>query len=369
MFKIFSHIADAVSSGYYRSILPANKCGRYFTENKIPIELFTSGGIPDVKFDAYMFHRIFPVEKLHNIFCLFENPNHMVTWEIDDDLFSIPEARPSKKYFNQDNLTWLSMVLSESKKVIVSTEHLKQETLHRVPMLKEENISVLSNLLSAQYYKDYNNPKERVNKVTRILWSGSDTHVDDLDLIIPAVRKFKDRLDVQFIFHGFVPQQLMSPDQRNIVFLPWSYLPSYVPTLAMINPDISLVPNIDDLFNRSKSNIKILETCLSGAVCIASETGEYGKFAKDYHAWVDQKYEHTLPRDFKLTSYGMKACSDDPDEWTDAIENFIDNARYLVPLYNPILKNFIEDHYTWDAADNPRVKEWQDFYLNLARSA
>jgi hypothetical protein len=109
---------------------------------------------------------------------------------------------------------------------------------------------------------------EKNEKRPRVLYSGSGTHVDVLnktgmkddfhhvvDEIIKARKKFK------FVWKGCYPLAVKPfIDNGEMEYMDWSTLPNYPQGIVDTNTNITFAPLIDNTFNKSKSNIKMIES-------------------------------------------------------------------------------------------------------------
>jgi hypothetical protein len=111
--------------------------------------------------------------------------------------------------------------------------------------------------------------KEKNHKKPRILYPGSATHFNqqgsggDFDKkLIDFISKTIDKYDWWFV--GGVPYELKYNKKINYIsWVNYFEFPSY---LKNLNANIALAPLKENDFNRSKSNIKLLEYCAIG-VC------------------------------------------------------------------------------------------------------
>lgn len=140
-----------------------------------------------------------------------------------------------------------------------------------------KNITILPNYAPKFWLDKHYNRKnieknfEANKKRPRILYAGSGTHIDVLnrtggnddfghvvDSIIKARKKFK------FVFKGCYPVALKPfIDSGEMEFHNWSPLFELPQGLEQLNCNAVYAPLVDNIFNKSKSNIKMIE---SGAI-------------------------------------------------------------------------------------------------------
>ena len=104
-------------------------------------------------------------------------------------------------------------------------------------------------------------------------FSGSITHNDDFEMILPAIADFMaNHEDVKLYVVGEldVPEQLKPFESRivKLPFSPWRHLPKMISAV-----DVNLIPLRDSVFNRAKSENKWVEAALVKVPSIASNVG------------------------------------------------------------------------------------------------
>jgi glycosyltransferase involved in cell wall biosynthesis len=280
-------------------VLPVKYCAPELAKHDIILE---AGDTIDKNMDyqAVILHRIPPPQRLP-LFAVLAKRGVKLIWEFDDDLPNIPEWNPFKAGFNDDMLSFLQIYLEMSSKIIVSTDHLKAVSapMHEIP---PEKYVVLKNLIDLDHYslfwKNGHNFNLRQGNPINVLWSGSYSHVKDLDQIMPVLDYFlkKDNGDIFFTFHGYIPVSCLRTDPRRVVHVSWNTVKHYASSLCMLSPHIALLPLDPHIFNRSKSNIKYLEMTVAGAASISSDINTYtdsivhgqdGFVAKTTQDWID----------------------------------------------------------------------------------
>lgn len=128
--------------------------------------------------------------------------------------------------------------------------------------------------------KRYDSLKERK---PRIGFVSSTTHfdifdrnggVDDFTHIIPFI---KDNIDkIEFTFIGGVPKQLAEEFKQNkITYIKGYDILNYPSEICKLNFDLVIAPLQDNIFNRCKSNIKVLEMGALGIPCLCQDLTPY----------------------------------------------------------------------------------------------
>ena len=176
MKKIFMQIQDTSAGGYYRAYLPAFHChGELLKEG---IELIPSDKLDTRDFyDVYVFHRDV-TEKFFPQLEVFKSRGSKIVWEADDLLTHVAKDNPGWSRYQGENLARYLKCLELADYIIVSTEALKRE----LPEYRKK-VMVGRNLIDPVQLR----PVEKQSDVVTIVWAGSDTHMADLEKIVPAV--------------------------------------------------------------------------------------------------------------------------------------------------------------------------------------
>jgi hypothetical protein len=208
---------------------------------------------------------------------------------MDDNLFELPDYNPAKKYCTDERLLNISKNLSVVDGIICSTEPLADYLKRFNP-----NTLVIPNGVSHNFkYRILNNSKLRVG------WCGSKTHDGDFSTaLIDALTELQNEIEI--VIYGDIPNCL---SHLNIERHPWTEVNEYYQTLYNLNLDVGLIPCRDNLFNRSKSNIKYIEYSICSTVSIAdtvypysnsiiqNETGLFRNWYKHLKWLIDNKEE------------------------------------------------------------------------------
>jgi glycosyltransferase involved in cell wall biosynthesis len=194
---------------------------------------------------------------------------HKLVYETDDDVWTIDPTNLSA-VFAHDAVT-LDMIeesIRAAHLVTVSTEPLA-EVLRKF----HDNVVVLPNHIDGRLLEMERARRERVT----VGWAGGDSHLRDIDMIAPTLRRFIGR-NPKVDFHN------IGTDYTRVLKIPgrvtgweanvWDYY-------QHIDFDIGLAPLVDSTFNRSKSAIKAMEYAALGIPVIASDREPYRPFVLD----------------------------------------------------------------------------------------
>lgn len=177
----------------------------------------------------------------------------MPLWlDYDDDLFNIPECNPTYELYSRNEvLESLEQLKLLADVITVSTQGVQKS---------------FGGVIIPNAYNDYRLPVTfcgKENKKPIVLWRGTESHVGDLLAFKNQLNDLIHSTDAKFVFLGFNPWILDTLD-RDVVYIPSRDIYSYHQILEVINPDVLIVPLIDDKLNRAKSNIAWLETARFG---------------------------------------------------------------------------------------------------------
>lgn len=156
------------------------------------------------------------------------------------------------------------------------------------------NVNVLENCLPDSLWSNISHDYK--NKPLVIGWAGSITHSEDLQLIVePLLLLLSKHPSIELHLAGQFGNTLKNPFPKNDRIKLLNIVPIRHYQKLLKNFDIGIAPLIDNPFNRSKSDLKLLEYAGLGIPCVASAVipyslsivhGETGFLAKDNKDWV-----------------------------------------------------------------------------------
>ncbi len=210
-----------------------------------------------------------------------------LVYDLDDNYLDLPESNPVYDKFQKTKRerSILSATLSFADALTVSTEPLKERMQAHLKSVfnMEKPIFVIPNMNDVRDWNYKPAPKHKDRIV--IGYSGSNSHQDDLLLVLPTINKLMskypklwfeiigaiDKKKLDIYFKGFAPENL-----KRIAMLPstptfWEY-PKY---LSEQKWDIGIAPLVDSAFTRSKSHIKWLEYSMYKIPTVASRVYPY----------------------------------------------------------------------------------------------
>ena len=259
-----------------------------------------------------------------------------VLYESDDDLFNIPNTNYAYDFYEKNRKN-IEKILSMVDGITVSTLHLK-----KLYSKYNKNINIVKNRLMRHLWGNVKFRNfENVSKRVKILYPGSQNHFSTKkDIIGGDIGKVlmnyikKTTKEIEWIFVGGKPLELEDEIKSGkITYHSWLNIMNYPLFMKNVEFDIGIAPLENNEFNKSKSNLKMLEYTICGVPAIYSKIEPYN-FAK-------------------------MTASDD-NEFIFKLETLIDNVDLREKVWKAdyhLLKNelFFEDH----------VLEWLNGHMNL----
>ena len=281
--RIHSHLADLGGCGYIRTIIPAILCGQLNYKKLHLHTTYNLYGVNDLDFYRGMhfckFQRSATENHLNQMIIIKQlaaKTGTKIFYEVDDLITDeIPESNHAREYYAQ-NWKFIKQMLSLVDGVTVSTD-----SLANVIRKYNDNVTVIPNHLpkfnwGEPYHHAWETPKPR------ILYPGSANHFnwdgpggDFSPVLLDYIKKTTNKYT--WVFVGGFPFELKDMLGKEIEYHSWQTifnLPNY---LKSLRPEIGIAPLEDNLFNRCKSNIKMLEYTALGIPGIYSNVTPYRK--------------------------------------------------------------------------------------------
>lgn len=149
------------------------------------------------------------------------------------------------------------------------------------PYLSPKNVKTRRDRKRIAALNDRAKEKERSGEVIIGYFSGSITHNDDIDLILPVLVRLLEKyenLKISFVGELDLPEEL-EPFRARIKAMPfvsWQKLPELVASV-----DINIAPLEDTIFNEAKSENKWTEAALVKVPTVASRIGAFQDMVED----------------------------------------------------------------------------------------
>jgi hypothetical protein len=275
--RILNYYADYGGCGFWRMIWPEYLLNLYqkivcsgMTQMILDIRFYQT--LKAVRFQRQATeHQALFVKELNKI---KKDIGLRLIYEVDDIVFreDIPDYNRCKDAFNDDKTVKnILEIISMMDEMTVTCQFMKDYYIEKTG---NKNITVIPNY-APKFWLDrfYSEDKilknfEKNKKRPRILYSGSGTHIDVLnrtgmkddfhhvvDEIIKARKKFK------FVWKGCYPLAVKPfIENGEMEYFDWSPLPDYPQGIVDTNCNATFAPLVDNIFNKSKSNIKMIES-------------------------------------------------------------------------------------------------------------
>ncbi len=238
--------------------------------------------------------------------------------DLDDNYLDVPSSHPLYDRFKptKKDKAFCSTILSFADAITVSTETLRQklnEHFRKVYNI-EKKIFVLPNMNDV---KDWNyKPSPKYKDKIIIGYSGSNSHDEDLKMMLPSLGKVMDRHpNVYFEIMGAVGKSNValfssfseSARKRTDMIQPTWGFEDYPRRLAELKWDIGVAPLDSNNFTICKSHIKYLEYGSYSIPIVASKVYPY--------------YVPCMGREIITDEVDGFLCQ--PKEWEEVLERLI----------------------------------------------
>ncbi|MDE3838796.1 hypothetical protein C0966_05300 [Bacillus methanolicus] len=284
----------------------------------------------NANYDVIIFHRI--GTHLKEFVQKAKKKDILVIYDIDDLIFTeefvnvlerLGKATYSQGKYYVDNIRSTIKLFNHAT---CTTDNLKK-SLHSIGV---ENVEIIPNFFhekllkkSKAAYLQKKNIKKQREKIIIGYPSGSNTHMRDLEIAVPALKKIlRQYLNVEIHLLGRIeiPNGLKEFSNRITThpYVPWMSLPELLADL-----DISIAPLENNLFCNSKSPLKYVESSLVCVPIVASSTKPFQKVIRQ-----------------GITGFTASSTY----EWYNYLKFLIENEECRINIgenaYVDVLKNF-----------------------------
>jgi glycosyltransferase involved in cell wall biosynthesis len=260
--KIGFIAADRGGSAFYRIIQPSFICKSLYEDvhfsqaGKVTYKLLEES-------DIIIIQRQESDSALKGMMKQKKQGKFMMT-DIDDNIWSIPNGIVDlKTFWTKERVKGFEQSL-EICDAITTTTPLLAKNIRKF----NKNVFILPNLVDSF---EFTKPE---NKVVRIGWGGSATHLPDFTVdIIKTLLKLKEeyKTKIELVMIGVVPLDLIGYSTFYRFTPPYEYLRF----LRELNLDIGLIPCANNFFNDGRSNVKYVEWSAIKAATVASPAASY----------------------------------------------------------------------------------------------
>jgi len=286
------------------------------------------------------------------VFFYAQKRGKKVIIDVDDNYLDVPESNLQYEKYQSGKFDRASMsaILSFSDALSVSTEPLKERLHAHIKLVHgiDKPIYVLPNCNDKKDWEFEPAPKHE-DRIT-IGYSGSNSHQDDLIMVMPAIkklmRKYKnlwfetigiiDKKKLRLYFKGMNNDEL----DRCGLLPATATFKEYPEWLSEQKWDIGIAPLVDTSFTRSKSHIKWMEYSVYKIPTVASRVYPY---FMDLHG-VDTIED------------GETGLLCTPNEWEEKLERLIEDKELRIRLGKQAY-DYVTDKWQYKKAFPSKVLE------------
>ena len=263
-----------------------------------------------------------------------------VVLDIDDNYLDVPESNMLYDRFKagKKDRAFLSAILSFADAIAVSTVPLKE----RLDAHIKERHGIEKKFIMVPNMNDVNDWNVKPVPLTKdkfiIGYSGSNSHLDDFAMVIPAIRDIMKKYDhVHFEVLGLLAMKDLTKYlggwnddmlMRTALVGATDTFRAYPEWLSQRPWNVGIAPLVDTAFTRSKSHIKWMEYAMMGMPTIASRVypyfmpidgkdtirdGDTGMLCKK-NEWRDA-LEYAVLHPDKMVDMGIRAKQQIVNEW------------------------------------------------------
>jgi glycosyltransferase involved in cell wall biosynthesis len=246
--------------------------------------------------DFVVFSRYYPMDLSPLVLYLNRNGIKIV-YETDDDLEHIPDTNPTKKVIEQF-LESVYMLGNACDLITTTTPYFAKQLEKRYPT---KPVRVIPNCIDFTSFL----PRVHSDRL-KIGWSGGVTHCVDVAMVLDTIIKLQTKHDFDFIVNGISANPIEAqafdwekscelslidpndpfiktgldfvrklPQVKNFIFYPFYPTAMYPNILNRMDLDIGIAPVGDNVFSRSKSNLKYYEYASVESLTLASNVIPY----------------------------------------------------------------------------------------------
>jgi glycosyltransferase involved in cell wall biosynthesis len=269
-----------------------------------------------------------------------------IIYEIDDLVFSedIPDYNKYKPAFTDPEIRKnCQAIMSLCDEITVTCPFMKQYYMEKIG---HPNVTIIPNFPPKFWLGHFYDEKQisanydTYKRKPRILYAGSGAHFDvdnrvgQNDDFAHVVKAIADTVDkYQWVFLGAYPLPLRNLVQSGkIEFHPWQNLYHYGEKIKNLRVNMLVAPLQDNNFNKSKSDLKLVEANAFGLpiACQNLCTYENAKFKFNSGEEMIAQIDDVLSKKGRYMNISAKARGDANTRW---LEND-DNIHCYTELFN-----------------------------------
>ncbi len=273
----FAWTADNAGCAWYRSIVPMTGMQRAGLVDRATWSMVSTG-------EELLSRDVLVAQRTCNdtanpMLWRLASEGFQFSYDIDDMLWGVePGNVQAYGFYAQE---WvqetLMRTLDAAAQITTSTPELADE-LSRLG--HGDKVTVLPNTvpeLPGLARDPENEPVDRRGRRSRplrVLWAGSRTHDEDLQIIKYTTKKLVERGDIELVLMGVEYRDVL-PWASGV--LPWTPNSEYLQAISSVGADVMLCPVKPSAFNACKSHLKALDAMAAGLIPVASDYPTYNR--------------------------------------------------------------------------------------------
>ena len=246
-------------------------------------------------YGAFVIFRCPMTDTLREFATMAKQMNKPLWYDVDDLVIDtkytdqipfLDRMQPEERQAYDQNVRNMGELLSLCDAAVTTTAALAEELKQYVPeVLINRNCASDEMLLLSEAVlkeKQKKNEADRTAKKVRLgYFSGSATHLDDIEMIVPVLKQLLGKNpNLELLIVGIlelpVELKLFASQIQMEGFVDYQKLPERIASV-----DINLAPLTDTIFNRAKSENKWVEAALVQTVTAASNLGAFAEMVQD----------------------------------------------------------------------------------------
>ena len=314
---------------YYRCTLPAYYLHRTgLAETAIDFGRFQKEFVDWA--DVVVVQRVLGKGIKHMIhYCHMKNKK--VVFELDDNVWCFPDSPEYQDKQAKEIPGLTTDIINKCDAVTVSTQAIADSVMKE----SKTPVSIIPNALDFDRWKMMNIRHDHF----LVGWAGGYYHVQDLEMIVSGLKEIISRnKKATLVFLGCCPMQLLTDCPDRVFLQEFVNIELFPKTMAVMKFDIGLAPLYQTEFAKSRSNIRLLQYSALQIPSVVSHWGEYGK----------------------MIDNGFPAVSVKNGNWTEAIQELIDNPEKRLEMGRNAQQYVIS---RYNIGDN--IYKWKEVYDNL----